>query len=90
MSKSDIIKQISKTTGIDASTTALVIDSFLSKIVEVVKSEGKLNLKELGKFSVKTREARKARNPRTGETIDVPAKNVVTFSASQSFSDNIK
>jgi integration host factor subunit beta len=42
-------------------------------------TEGRLELRNFGVFEVKKRKPRKARNPRTGESVDIPAKLVVTF-----------
>lgn len=89
MSKGDIIKGISKETGVSSSTVSMVVDLFLKSIADNLKAEGKVAFKEIGKFSVKHREAREARNPRTGEKIEVAAKNVVTFSPSTALSESV-
>ena len=46
-------------------------------------SEGKLTIQEFGTFSMKDKAARVARNPMTGESVNVPAKTVFTFKASK-------
>ena len=54
-------------------------DVFVDIIGDTLASEGRISLTGLGTFNTKKREARVGRNPRTGESLDIPAKTVVTF-----------
>ena len=56
-------------------TKALPLDA----IIQAVASEGRIELRDFGVFEVRRRAPRKARNPRTGEKLIAPARNVVTF-----------
>jgi nucleoid DNA-binding protein len=51
--------------------------------VETLANEGRIELRNFGVFEVRRRKARKARNPRTGKAVEVPAKVVVTFKPGQ-------
>jgi integration host factor subunit beta len=51
----------------------------LDAIIQTLVSEGRIELRNFGVFEVKRRAPRKARNPRTGDKVYVPSKNVVTF-----------
>jgi nucleoid DNA-binding protein len=51
----------------------------LDGITDVIASEGRIELRNFGVFEVRRRKERRARNPRTGEQVFVPSKNVVTF-----------
>ena len=51
----------------------------LDAIIQTLVSEGRIELRNFGVFEVKQRAPRKARNPRTGDKVYVPSKNVVTF-----------
>jgi len=51
----------------------------LDTIIQTLVSEGRIELRNFGVFEVKRRAPRKARNPRTGDKVYVPSKNVVTF-----------
>jgi nucleoid DNA-binding protein len=51
----------------------------LDAIIHTLVSEGRIELRNFGVFEVKRRAPRKARNPRTGDKVYVPSKNVVTF-----------
>ncbi len=59
----------------------------LESIKEGVQEDGKVQLIGFGTFSTKTREARKGRNPKTGQEITIPASTTVAFKASSSLKD---
>jgi DNA-binding protein HU-beta len=60
-----------------------VVDEVLSAIEYGIENEGEVRLVGFGTFKVKNTKARTARNPRTGETVKVPAKKKVSFKASK-------
>ena len=59
--------------------TKEIVQWTFEAIIETLVKEGRIELRNFGVFEVKQRKPRKARNPRTGERVDVEAKNVVTF-----------
>ena len=67
--------------GLTRSQVSEVIRRVLGGITEALVSEGRVELRNFGVFAVKGRRPRRARNPRTGEAVDVPARRVVTFKA---------
>ncbi len=79
MTKKEIVKQISDDTGLTQLKTKEVVQKTFDAIVETLLSQGRIELRNFGVFEVKRRKARKARNPRTGDRVDVPPKSVVTF-----------
>ena len=56
-----------------------VVDIFFEEIAERLAEGGRVELRGFGAFSTRERQARQGRNPRTGETVDVPAKKVPYF-----------
>ena len=56
-----------------------VVDIFFEEIAERLSEGGRVELRGFGAFSVRNRQARQGRNPRTGELVDVPAKRVPYF-----------
>ncbi|MDX1704299.1 MAG: integration host factor subunit beta [Altererythrobacter ishigakiensis] len=56
-----------------------VVDIFFDEIAERLADGGRVELRGFGAFSTREREARQGRNPRTGETVFVPAKRVPYF-----------
>lgn len=89
MTKSEFVKSLVETSGQDKKA----IDSVLTAIDEIVRkqlSSGQnVPFATLGTFKVTHREARTARNPISGETIQVPAKTVVKFGVSKSLKEMI-
>ena len=56
-----------------------VVDIFFDEIAARLAEGGRVELRGFGAFSTRSRDARKGRNPRTGETVDVPSKKVPYF-----------
>ena len=56
-----------------------VVDIFFEEITKRLAEGGRVELRGFGAFSTRERKARQGRNPRTGETVDVPAKRVPYF-----------
>src|SRR5262249_7976320 len=79
MTKKDMAKAIADETGISQVRATAIVQRIFDGITETLLSEGRLELRNFGVFEVKERKPRRARNPRTGEAVDVPAKRVVTF-----------
>ena len=79
MTKKEIVKQISDEIGLTQLKTKDIVQRTLDAIIATLVSEGRIELRNFGVFEVKKRAPRKARNPRTGDKVFVPSKNVVTF-----------
>lgn len=77
--KKDIVRQIAKKLDLPQVDTKNVVQSLLDAIVEVLVTDGRLELRDFGVFEVKQRAQRKARNPKTGAEVTVPPRKVVTF-----------
>lgn len=79
MTKKEIVKKISEEIGLTQLKTKDIVQRTLDAIILTLVTEGRIELRNFGVFEVKRRAPRKARNPRTGDKVSVPAKNVVTF-----------
>ena len=79
MTKNDMVIRIAKATKCRQADIKRAVQMTLDGIIDVLANEGRIELRNFGVFTVKRRKARRARNPRTGEQIMVPEKNVVTF-----------
>lgn len=79
VTKNDMVIEIAKETGLRQVDIKRIVQRTLDWIIEVLITEQRIELRNFGVFEVKERKPRKARNPRTGEEVDVPAKRVVTF-----------
>ena len=79
MTKKDMAKAIAEEMGLTQIQAKEIVQRVFDGITETLVQEGRIELRNFGVFEVKKRKPRKARNPRTGETVKVPAKLVVTF-----------
>jgi len=83
MTKADLVEEISGQTGGSKQHTALIVDNMLEALCRAL-SEGKhLEIRGFGTFKVRERRARRARNPRSGNEVLVPAKLVPVFKPSK-------
>ena len=89
MTKRDMAEAIADGMGLTRSQVSEVIRRVLDGITEALVSEGRLELRNFGVFEVKGRRPRRARNPRTGEAVDVPARRVVTFKAGRQMGERV-
>jgi len=90
VTKKEIVKQISEKLGLTQLKTKEIVQLTFDAIVETLLSERRIELRNFGVFEVKRRKARKARNPRTGDKVDVGPKNVVTFKPGKEMEEKIR
>jgi len=70
--------------------TKEIVQWTFEAIIETLVKEGRIELRNFGVFEVKQRKPRKARNPRTGDRVDVAAKNVVTFQPGKTMEEKVR
>lgn len=87
MNRSDIIKAISQETGIPQNAVTTVLDSLNRVVVGAIQTGGTVDIYGLLKLKVQRKPARTGRNPKTGATLEIPAKNVVKATISKALSD---
>lgn len=90
MTKKEIVKQISDEIGLTQLQTKEIVQKTFDAIVETLIREKRIELRNFGVFEVKRRKARKARNPRTGERVDVEPKYVVTFKPGKEMEERVR
>jgi len=91
MTQDQVIDKIQAEAKIEnRAAAARALKAVVNAIVEALKSEGKITISGLGTFKVKDTKARTARNPKTGETIQVPASKRVSFKVASGLKRIIK
>ena len=90
MTKKEIVKTISEEIGLTQLKTKEIVQKTFDAIVDTLVEDGRIELRNFGVFEVKRRAARKARNPRTGDRVDVPEKFVVTFKPGKEMEERVK
>jgi integration host factor subunit beta len=91
MTKSQLIDEIYKKQNSDFTKQqiAIVIDTIFDLMKDSLAQGERVEIRNFGNFSLRKREARKARNPRTGEIADVPAKSVPFFKAGKELKEMV-
>lgn len=90
MTKKEIVKTISEEIGLTQLKTKEIVQKTFDAIVDTLVEEKRIELRNFGVFEVKRRAARKARNPRTAERVDVPEKYVVTFKPGKEMEERVR
>ena len=90
MNKADLVEAVAGDADLSKSQAQAALDSLLSNVETALKGGDKVTLVGFGTFSISKRSARTGRNPQTGKAIQIPAKNVVKFSAGKSLKDGVQ
>ena len=89
MTKTQLIDQIAQNSEMTKKQAGEALDAVVSAMAQSLLAGEELRLAGFGSFSVKTVAARTGRNPRTNETVEIPASRRVTFSASKTLKDKL-
>jgi DNA-binding protein HU-beta len=90
MNKAELIDVIAKEANLTKTSATQALDATLAAITSSLSNGDKVTLVGFGTFSVSKRAARKGRNPKTGEVIQISAKNVAKFKAGSELSSSVK
>jgi nucleoid DNA-binding protein len=90
VTKKEIVATIAEEIGLTQLKTKEIVQKTFDAIVATLVRDGRIELRNFGVFEVKRRAPRKARNPRTGDKVDVPAKNVVTFKPGKEMEERVR
>ena len=90
MNKGELIEAVAKDVGISKALAGRALDSTIGMITKSLSRGDRIALVGFGSFSVSTRQARSGRNPRTGETIAIPATKVARFKPGDKLAQAVK
>ena len=89
MNKTELIAAVAEKTGMTKKDAERVINATFETITAGLAKGDKVAVSGFGNFEVKAREARVGRNPRTKETIEIPATRLPAFKAAKALKDAI-
>ena len=89
MKKVELVEAVAKSAGLTKSAAAQAVDATFEAITKALKKGEKVPVVGFGTFGVSKRAAREGRNPRTGETVQIAARNAVTFKAGSALKDSV-
>lgn len=90
MTKTELINKMSASTGRSKAEASRTLDIILDSIKASLRKGQKVAIVGFGTFSVTKRKARKGRNPKTGQAINIPAAKTPKFSAGQGLKDAVR
>jgi DNA-binding protein HU-beta len=85
MTKADIVEKVALGTGLTKLETEAIVEGFLNTVINSLKEGKGIEIRGFGSYKVKKKQARYARNPRTGEKVFVPEHFVPMFKFSKDF-----
>ena len=89
MNKSELVNAMSVKSRLSKKDCEAALDAFIVTIKDALKNGEKVQLVGFGAFEVKERAARTARNPRTNETVNIPASKLPTFKPGKALKDSV-
>lgn len=77
--KREMVERVAEKVGVTGMQARQIVQATLDDLVQTLAATGRIELRNFGVFTVKVRAARKARNPRSGETVMIGERKVVKF-----------
>ena len=90
MNKQELISKIAEKANLSKRDAAAAVTALIATITEELKAGEKVAIPGLGSFEVRERAARTGHNPRTGESVAIPAKKLPAFKAAKTLKDAVK
>ncbi len=89
MNKAELIDSVASAASLSKADAAKAVDALIDVVADTLKKGDQVTVVGFGTFLVRKRDARSGRNPRTGETIQIPASNVPSFKAGKALKDAV-
>ena len=89
MNKSELIDAIAAKADLSKASAGKALDAFVEAVSDAMKQGDQVVIVGFGSFTVRQREARTGRNPRTGETINIAASNLPAFKPGKALKDAV-
>ena len=90
MTKAELVDHVAATVQLPKHQIETVLTQFLQGIMDALQAGDKVELRGFGSFRLRHRQAREGRNPRTGDTVPIPAKAVPSFTAGKAFQETVQ
>ena len=87
MTKADLIDDVARKTELSRKDSEVIVDTIFEGIVKSLRGGDKIEIRGFGSFRTRHRNSRVGRNPKTGERVDVPAKDIPYFKPSKELKD---
>ncbi len=89
MTKADLVEEVSRVSELSKKDAELIVETVFRSVIHALHVGDKVELRGFGSFRLRRREPRKGRNPKTGDRVDVPSKQVPYFKPGKELKDLI-
>jgi len=89
MTKAELVEKVADKIQLTKKQTETVVNTLLNSITEALSEGDKVELRGFGSFRIRNRNPREGRNPKTGDTVQIPAKRVPFFKAGKELRDMV-
>jgi integration host factor subunit beta len=89
MTKPDLIDEVSRAVEMSPKDAEVIVDAILGSIVRSLRAGDKVEIRGFGMFRTRQRQPRIGRNPRTGASVEVPAKKIACFRPGKELKDDV-
>lgn len=89
MTKAELVEEVAVATELPKKSAEVIVNTVFSSIIDALHRGEKIELRGFGSFRLRERKARIGRNPKTGETVNVPTKKVPYFKAGKELKELI-
>jgi DNA-binding protein HU-beta len=89
LNKTELISEVAQKANITKKDADKIVNAFFTTVETALKAGDKVQLVGFGTFEVRERQARKGRNPQTGQEINIPATKVPAFKAGKALKDAV-
>ena len=79
MTKAELVEEVSKTSELSKKDAERLVELVFQSLIETLNNGEKIELRGFGSFRLRERNSRRGRNPKTGSSVDIPAKRVAYF-----------
>ena len=87
MTKAELIEEVSRVVEMTRKDSEVIVEAIFDSIVRSLRTGDKIEIRGFGSFRTRKRQPRIGRNPKTGATVDVPAKRIPFFKPSKELKD---
>lgn len=87
MTKAELVDKVSKSMDISKKHTEIIVNMVIDSIISALQNGEKVELRGFGSFKIRHRKPRTGRNPKTGDKVDIPAKNIPFFKPGKELRD---
>lgn len=87
MTKAELIEEVSRVVEMTRKDSEVIVEAILGSVVRALRGGDKIEIRGFGSFRTRSRQPRVGRNPKTGDSVDVPAKRIPYFKPSKELKD---